>query len=76
MPTGNGKDFFARNCPLNVQPLLQIEGAYLLQQEAIFQVASLHIVGFDARAQRVQVFLPFPGATAVIYGFASDYATH
>jgi len=34
------------------------------------------IVGFDARAQSVRVFLPFPGATAVICVFASDYATH
>jgi hypothetical protein len=33
------------------------------------------VVGFDARVQRVWLFPPFPGATAVICVFASEYAT-
>jgi len=66
----------SREIALYVQPQLQIEGAYLPLQQPSSKLFRYRIVGFDERVQRVRVFLPFPGATAVICIFASDYATH
>ena len=66
-------DFFARNPPLYVLRCLSPPPTDNHLPSCCFATVSR---GLMPRAQRVRVFLAFPGAAAVIYVFVSDYATH